>query len=222
MLHTIIQIFVQYQEGLMSGLAVSLKLIAIVWISGLFIGTFIGWYAHRKLLAGYCLKLGWLLVSSVPVLVILFWLHFPLQKIIGIVVDPFITAASALSVINIIFVSIIIKNALDDFPEQYAIAGRVTGLSEKEIFFSIKFPLIIRSVIPQLLFLQVAMLQATIFASLISVEEIFRVAQRINSLIYKPVEIYTVLAMLFLAVCLPLNYLAYWLKNKYTRNLSEK
>jgi ABC-type amino acid transport system permease subunit len=66
------------------------------------------------------------------------------------------------------------------------------------------------------------MLQATIFASLISVGEIFRVAQRINSEVYRPVEIYTALALFFLAVCLPLHGLAQYLKKRYTRNLSER
>jgi ABC-type amino acid transport system permease subunit len=66
------------------------------------------------------------------------------------------------------------------------------------------------------------MLQLTLFASLISVEEIFRVAQRINATIYQPVEIYTALAIFFLIICLPLNGLAIYLKKKYTLNLSEK
>jgi len=65
------------------------------------------------------------------------------------------------------------------------------------------------------------MLQATLFASLISVEDLFKVAQRINSMIYKPVEIYSALGIFFLLVCLPLNGLALWLKKRFTRNLSE-
>ena len=69
---------------------------------------------------------------------------------------------------------------------------------------------------------QVVMLHATLFASLISVEEIFRVAQRINSSIYRPVEIYTALACFFLLVCLPINLLAVHLKNTYTRDMSER
>ena len=222
MTSTIAQIVVQYREGLLSGLLVTLGLVAIVWLSGLIFGVLFGWYAHQKKSTGHALKVLWFLISSIPILVILFWLHFPFQEILGIVIRPFITAAAALSLVNIVFVAAIVKDALDEFPEQYSIAGKVSGLNEREIFSKIKFPLILRATIPQFLFLQVAMLQATIFASLISVEEIFRVAQRINSSIYKPIEIYTTLALFFVAICLPLNLIAYRLKNKYTRNLSEK
>ena len=66
------------------------------------------------------------------------------------------------------------------------------------------------------------MLHATLFASLISVEELFRVSQRINSTIYRPIEIYTALALFFLVVCLPINLFAVYLKRYYTRDLSER
>jgi ABC-type amino acid transport system permease subunit len=67
----------------------------------------------------------------------------------------------------------------------------------------------------------VTILQATLFASLISVDEIFRVAQRINAIVYRPIEIYTALAGFFLLICLPLNGLAYFLEARFTRDLSE-
>ncbi len=217
------EIIIRYREGLLSGLFVTLELCLIVWLSGLVFGVLFGWFAHRrKNSAGYALKALSFLLASIPVLVLLFWLHYPLQEILGVVIMPFITAAVALSLINIVSVAQIVKDVLADFPQEYRIAGKVCGLTDREIFLKIEFPIIFRQIIPQFLTLQVNMLQMTLFASLISVEEIFRVAQRINSMIYKPVEIYTALAVFFIAILLPLNILAYWLKNKYTRNFSEK
>ena len=186
-------------------------------------GVLFGAFAHRqKESTGFVLKILSFLLASIPILVLLFWLHYPLQELLGVVIMPFITAAVALSLLNIVGVAQIVRDVLADFPQQYAIAGKVCGLSDREVFAKIEFPIIFRQIIPQFLTLQVSMLQMTLFASLISVEEIFRVAQHINSLIYKPVEIYTALGVFFIAICLPLNILAYWLKNKYTRNYSEK
>jgi ABC-type amino acid transport system permease subunit len=156
------------------------------------------------------------------VLVFLFWLHFPLQSILSVVIDPFYTASFALSVLNIFLVCDIVQHAIADFPKQYLLAARVCGMSSKDALRHIEMPIIFRQILPSLLTTQVNMLQCTLFASLISVEEIFRVAQRINAAIYKPVEIYTALGVLFLVVCLPLNGLAYWLKLRFTRNLSEQ
>jgi ABC-type amino acid transport system permease subunit len=202
---------------------VTLGLVLVVWLSGLIFGVLFGALAYRqKESTGLFLKIVSFILASTPVLVLLFWLHYPLQAMLGIVVMPFITAAFALSLINIVGVAQIVRDALDEFPEQYVIAGKVCGLSKREIFSRIQFPIIFRQTIPQFLTLQVNMLQLTLFASLISVQELFRVAQQINSVIYKPIEIYTALAVFFIAICLPLNLLAYWFKKKYTRNLSEK
>ncbi len=86
----------------------------------------------------------------------------------------------------------------------------------------IQLPIILRQTLPGLLMIQVAMLHATLFASLISVNEIFRVAQQINSIVYKPVEIYTALGILFLAICLPMNGLALWLRKQLYKRLFGK
>ena len=41
-------------------------------------------------------------------------------------------------------------------------------------------------------------------------------------MVYRPVEIYTALAVLFLLICLPLHGVAYWLKRRFTRDLSDR
>lgn len=160
-------------------------------------------------------------LSGVPILVFLFWMHYPLQGSLGVVVDPFITAAVTLSIINIFAVADTVRDVLANFPAQYVTAAKVCGMEQPQILLYVQLPILLRQSLPVLLMIQVNMLQATLFASLISVNEIFRVAQQINSQIYKPIEIYTALGVLFLAICLPMNGLAILLKQKFTRDFSE-
>ena len=160
--------------------------------------------------------------SAIPTLVVLFWLHYPAQAVFNVVIDPFYTASLTLSLVNLFGVGEMVRQAVADFPAQYIIAGRVCGLSRRELVMHIQLPILFRQLLPGLMVQQVAMLHATLFASLISVEEIFRVSQRINSTIYRPVEIYTALAFFFLIVCLPINLAAAYLKKRYTRDLSER
>jgi polar amino acid transport system permease protein len=220
---SILDIFVNYREGLLNGLLVTLKLCLIVWFVGLLFGSVIGILGAKWHFAvGVTSRAVSFILSGVPVLAFLFWLHYPLQEMLQVVVDPFYTAAAALSIINIFAVSDVVRGVLRDFPNQYILAAQASGLSQTQILLKIQAPIILRQILPSLLTIQVAMLQATLFASLISVDEIFRVAQRINAVLYKPVEIYTALALLFLVICLPLNGLALWLKTKFTRDLSEQ
>jgi His/Glu/Gln/Arg/opine family amino acid ABC transporter permease subunit len=220
---SVVDIIVEYRVAFASGLFVTLQLCLIIWTAGLFFGTILGVAAHYYPTGlGAFSRVGSFVLSGLPVLVFLFWLHYPLQALLDVVIPPFTTAAAALSVLNILIISELVRGVLRDFPSQYVVAARVCGMTPGQTFRYIQFPIIFRQLLPGLLTSQVYMLQATLFASLISVEEVFRVAQRINAQVYKPVEIYTALGLFFLAICLPLNGLALWMRKRYTRDLSER
>src|SRR3989344_1613545 len=146
-----------------------------------------------------------------------FTAHSPITRWLA----PFWTAVIAISLINIFTVADIVRPVIQQFPTQYLTAARVYGLSSRSILTQIQLPLILRQITPPLLISQVTMLQATLFASLISVDEIFRVAQQINAEAYRPVQIYTALALFFIFICLPLNAFAFWLQQRSAHDLSE-
>lgn len=220
---TVFDILAQYRIGLLDGLGVTLKLCAIIWFLGIVFGTGIGAAGAKwKMAIGIPTRTASFLLSGIPILVFLFWMHYPLQAMLHVVIDPFYTAAATLTIVNTFAVADLVRSVLDDFPAEYVIAARVCGLSWHQTFLRIQLPLLLRRIMPNLLTIQVNILQATLFASLISVEELFRVAQRINSEVYRPIEVYSTLAVFFLAICLPLNGLALWLRSRYTRNISEQ
>lgn len=219
---SVFEIISKYRNELWAGLKVTLQLCAFVYPIGIILGTFLGIARHKwKIIAGWPGFAFSLIISSTPIIVFLFWLHYPLQYMLQIVVDPFITSAFALTIIMMFIVSDMIKNALQEFPGQYILSAKACGLSSGQIIRKIQLPIIFRQVLPSLLFGMVTVLQASLFTSMIGVNEIFRVAQQINSDIYKPVEIYTALAIFFIFICAGLNLLAFWLKSKLKWNFSE-
>lgn len=220
---TVLDILLTYRREFLTGLWVTVKLCLLIWPIGIVAGVLLGSAGARwKVAIGLPSKAASFVLSGIPVIVFLFWLHYPLQYMLGVVIKPFYTATAALCIVNTFLVADLIRDVLLDFPNQYVMAAKVCGLSNRETVVRVQLPIIARQVLPNVLFVQVGMLQATLFASLISVEEIFRVAQRINSEVYRPVEIYTALALFFLAVCLPLHGLAQFLRQRFTRNLSER
>lgn len=223
MFATVLDILITYRTAFFGGLIVTLQLCAIIWILGIMMGTGLGVLAARYTSTiGTTARIISFFLGAVPLLVFMFWLHYPVQAMFNVVINPFYTAAFTLTFLNVFGVADLVRTALDDFPAQYMTAAKVTGLTRRQIILNIQLPLIFRSTLPGLLLLQVGMLHATLFTSMISVEELFRVAQRINAQIYKPIEIYTALGVFFLAICLPVNFFALWFKQKYTRNVSER
>jgi ABC-type amino acid transport system permease subunit len=219
---TVFDILITYRQAFVTGLMVSVQLCLIIWSCGIILGSALGIVAANDKFLGRLTQAFAFALSAVPTLVFLFWLHYPAQAMFNVVINPFYTAAFTLSIVSIFTTGEMVRQAVRDFPQQYLIAAKVSGLSRRDQILSIQLPLLFRQLLPNYLTMQVAMLHATLFASLISVEEIFRVAQRINSTIYKPVEIYTALGVFFLAVCLPINGLAAYLKHRYTRDMSER
>lgn len=220
---SVLDILINYHVAFLQGLRVTLELCLVIWTSGIILGVLLGvTSAHLPHSWGHFTHAMSFAFSAIPTLVVLFWLHYPAQAVFNVVIDPFYTASLTLSLVNIFAVGEIVRQAVTDFPKQYIIAGQVCGLERRDLVMKIQLPILFRQLLPSLMVLQVGMLHATLFASLISVEEIFRVSQRINSTIYRPVEIYTALAFFFLMVCLPINLSAAYLKKRYTRDLSER
>lgn len=213
----------RYSGEFLNGLGVTLMLSALVWGISFSLGSAIGWAAVRyPRVLGLPVRGIAAILAGVPAIVFLFWLHYPAQTALGIIVEPFYTALTALSVLGTFVVADTMRSVLAGFPKQYALAARVCGLSERSIFIKIQLPLILRQLLPAYLIVAVNILHMTLFASLIAVNEIFRVTQRINSLIYKPIELYTGLALFFALVSVPLFLIALSLQARYTRDVSER
>jgi His/Glu/Gln/Arg/opine family amino acid ABC transporter permease subunit len=219
----IIEIFIQYREAIFRGLFVTFKLCLIIWTIGIVFGSGLG-VVGSKLNSSVGRITRWFgfLLSGIPIIVFLFWMHYPLQAMLGVVIDPFITTILTLGIVNIFQVAETVRTAINEMPSEYLLAAKVCGMPKRKVLFKIQFPLIFRKVLPPVLITQVNMLHMTLFASFISVEEIFRIAQQINARIFQPIEIYTAVGILFLAISLPMQGLALLLKKKYTRDISEK
>lgn len=217
-----IDILLTYYPAFLKGAWVTMQLTLIAWIFGLSVGSLLGYAAHRfpKGFGSALLGVSFTLVS-IPILVLLFWIHYPLQTLLGVVIDPFITSAFVLSLVNLVVTAGIVRSALDNFPQQYLMVARIYGLEPLQTSLKIRLPLIIRHILPALITGQVVIFQSTLFAGLISTEEILRVSQRINATAYKPVEIYSIVALFFLIIGALLNWLGAYMKKRYRQDLSE-
>ena len=223
MLETTFDLIVKHKEAFAQGLWITAKLVFISWVLGIIIGTLIGIFSSKNKKAfGISFQIFSTIITSVPILVFLFWLHYPAQSFFNISIEPFYTALFMLSIINIIAVGEIVKNGIQNVPKQYLEVANLCGIGRRKRILKIELPLIFRHILPSLLMAQVNILHMSLFASLISVGEIFRVSQRVIALEYKPVEIYVALGIFFLLISLPINGFAQYLKRKFTRNLSER
>ena len=203
-----IDILIEYRHLFLQGLITTIELLFLIVLIGVPLGILLGVLGGRysKTIAVVISSLKFL-TKIVPVLVLLFWLHFPLQAILGIVVDPFWTTVIALSFVNMVAVAFIIQSELKLLPFAYREAGMTLGMTKEQIVDHIELPILMKRVLPSIALNQATMLEYTLFASLISVPELFKVSQTINSMVYDPVAIYSLLVIFFAVILAPLHIL---------------
>lgn len=200
----------RYHEALLEGSLVSIELAAIAWTGGLLIGVFLGiWRAtHGRGARRSGVTAFSLMASSIPVMVYLLWCHYPLQKLLGISVRPFITAALVFTFYNALVIGESVRAAIEDLPIAFSLAAKASGVPRNIYIRYIMLPLGLRAALPGYLVSQVAVLHMTLFASLISVDELFRVTQRINALEYNAVGVFSLLALFYFVLSFPLLIVA--------------
>lgn len=198
----------------------TLALAGIVWFAGVGLGTLLGAWAHADDSVAKTLSGLSFVASALPILVVLMWLHFPAQALLGLVINPFITTVVALSLVNVLLVGDTVERTLAGLPEEWTLAGRTAGLTDRQIFRRITLPLAVRQLLGPVMMIQLTMLHSTLFASLISVDELFRTVQRINALEYQPIALYTLLAAFFFVICAPLQWAAVQARRRYSQDTS--
>lgn len=213
----VFKILSEYKGDFLVGITVTLKMTVLIWCIGIVLGMVLGVLSSLyPKLVGLPTKAITFLLGGIPVLVFLYWLHYPAQTMLSVQVDGFVTTVFTLATLNTFLVAEQVRNSVDRFPKEYIISAEVCGLSTIQIIKQIQVPLILRQILPSILLIQVVMMHSTLFGSLISVDEIFRIASRINSEVYKPVEVYSTLALFFLVISLPITGAAYILKRKFS------
>lgn len=162
----------------------------------------------------------YLFFISIPIIILLFWFHYPLQIILDVNIDPIYTVILSLWIINILWVYKIIYNKLEFIQKKYSEFWSILWIEKKFIRSKIEYPLLFRKSINEILSYELNILHMTLFASLIWVNDIFRIAHKINASSYQTVEIYTFIWIIFLFISLTVHLLIYYLKKKYNYDYS--
>jgi len=157
-------------------------------------------------------------LSVVPLLALLFWFHYPLQALLGIVVPPFITSVGLLSCYIVFSVADILGKELAFNKAQLGDTARVLGIPLAIFLREVVLRASLERSLPRLLTLAIASIHLTMFASLIGVEELFRASLHVNASILKPVQVFTLMAAIYALLCLPL----YLLSRRVQRSLGGK
>jgi polar amino acid transport system permease protein len=137
---------------------------------------------------------------NTPPLVHFFWYFFGLPILIGVSMSPFAAALLALSVQSGAFFAEIFRGGIVSIERGQWEAGRALGMSEARLMRRIILPQAVRRMIPPLMERSFELVKTTALAATLAYGELLYRAMVVVSQSFRPLEVYTAVAVLFFTV----------------------
>ena len=145
-------------------------------------------------------------VRGTPLLLQIFAIYFVLPSL-DISLSPLVSAIAALSLNGAAYIAEIFRAGIQSIDGGQMEAARALGLSSGQAMRHVILPQTLRRVLPPLTNEAVALLKDSSLISIIGLSELMRVGREQASNSGSPITIYLALALMYLAMTLPLTHL---------------
>ena len=210
---------------LLSATLVSLKLLSVSLIIGLFIGLLFAILRMNKNLFINKFAYGYSYIfRGTPLLVQIFIIYFGLGQIeylrstfLWVVLkEPYWCAIIAFSLNTGAYTSEILRSAFQTIKPGFIEAGKSLGVSRKVIFYKIQIPIAIKQSLPAYGNEIILMLKGTSLASTVTLMDLTGVAKYIISTTFKPVEVFIVAGGIYLFMTFVIHNFIKYLEKKFS------
>lgn len=203
-----------YKEALFKGFLLTIFLSVLVIVAGTFLGLV---FALLRRSSHPLIKWPIVAVNEIlrdlPILVILIWLYYVLP-ITGIIISGFYAAFIGLSLSLAAFVSETFRAGIESIPKGQMESALALGYTKQQSMFRVVLPQAFKRMLPNLMGLYIHQIKNTALASVIAVDELLHSTNVIISATYRPLELYTTIAFIYLIIIMPLVGLSYYLEKK--------
>ena len=212
---------------LLNAAVITLKLLSVSLIIGLFIGLFFAILRINKNKLISKLAYGYSYVfRGTPLLVQIFIIYFGLGQIEYlrstvlwvILKEPYWCAIIAFALNTGAYTSEILRSAFQTIKPGIVEAGKSLGISNKIIFYKIQIPIAIRQSLPAYGNEIILMMKGTSLASTVTIMDLTGVAKYIISTTFKPIEVFIVAGGIYLFMTFIIHNLIKFLEKKYSFN----
>jgi octopine/nopaline transport system permease protein len=210
---------------LLNATIVTLKLLSVSLIIGLFIGLFFAVLRLNKNIFINKFAYGYSYIfRGTPLLVQIFIIYFGLGQIESVrssflwvvLKEPYWCAIIAFALNTGAYTSEILRSAFQTIKPGIIEAGKSLGISKKEIFYKIQIPIAIRQSLPAYGNEIILMLKGTSLASTVTLMDLTGVAKYIISTTFKPIEVFIVAGGIYLFMTFIIHNVIKFLEKKYS------
>ena len=210
---------------LLNATLITLKLLSVSLVLGLFLGLFFAILRLNKNLLINKFAYGYSYIfRGTPLLVQIFIIYFGLGQIESlrssflwvVLKEPYWCAIIAFALNTGAYTSEILRSAFQTIKPGFIEAGKSLGIQSKIIFYKIQVPIAIRQSLPAYGNEIILMLKGTSLASTVTLMDLTGVAKYIISTTFKPVEVFIVAGGIYLFITFIIHNIIKYLERKYS------
>jgi polar amino acid transport system permease protein len=152
-----------------------------------------------------------------PLLVQVIWFYYALPVVVGIDIPATVAATMVLSLYTGAFYAEIVRGGVESIERGQWDAARAVGLRHLQLLRLVILPQAFRRMIPPFMNQSIIQLKNTSLVSTIAVADLLYEGQMITAATYRPLEVYTMVAVLYFAVLFPLTLAAQYVERRLAR-----
>lgn len=147
-------------------------------------------------------------VRAVPPLVLLVWVYYCMPILLGVGLTNYQTTVLALAAYSAAFYSEIFRAGAQSIDRGLIEASLSVGMSPLQIFRRVVGPLAFQRVLPPFISQCILVIKNTSLGGYIAVQELLYQGQRVSIEIFRPLEVLTLVALIYIAIIVPLSVFA--------------
>jgi polar amino acid transport system permease protein len=155
---------------------------------------------------------------NTPALIQLMWVYYCLPILIGIDMSAVPSATLALGVNGAAYVAEIIRGGIQSIDRGQVEAARTLGMSHFQTMRKIVLPQALRRMIPPFVNESVSLLKFSSLVSVLGVADLTYQAPVLSTTTFRPIEIFTFIAVVYFGLCTALSFVANRLERRLARS----
>ncbi len=148
------------------------------------------------------------LFRCTPLLVQLIWFYYAFPVIVGLDIPAHIAASLTLTLYTGAFYAEIVRGGVTSIERGQWDAARAIGMRRGQVMRRVILPQAVKRMIPPFMNQSIIQLKNTSLVSTIAVSDLLYQGEMINAQTYRPLEVFTVVAIIYFGVLFPLTLLA--------------
>ncbi len=155
---------------------------------------------------------------NTPMLVQLLWFYYAFPTLTGWQVPTFVAASAGLCLNTSAYCAETFRAGLQATGRGQYEAGRALGMPETTLLRRIILPQAVSRMLPAFTNRAIELGKMTAIASVVTLPELMYEARIMTSNTYRPLEVFTVVALIYFVTIYPVTLLSYWLEARQRRS----